>query len=251
MFGEPYRGEGTVAGALGTQFQFGSIFWRPAVGASSVQGAIAAKFDTLGGPDGWLGLPVGDEEAAPGGRRSLFTGANGAIYYSMATGAWSVQGSVRSKWETLGGAGGFYGYPISDEDDVPGGKVSRFQRGAVYFSNATGAQSMNGAIYGKFQALGGPAVFGFPITDEQAAPNGGRMQPLSRYNAALYFTPSTGAHLVQGSIRAAWDAQGGAGGTLGYPVTDEYAVPGGYRTDFQNGSIIFTSATGTTQTLRT
>ena len=55
-----------------------------------------------------------------------------------------------------------------------------------------------------------------------------------------------GAFEVHGRIRDAWKAAGWEAGSLGYPISDEYAVPVGRRSDFQHGSITWTSATDTT-----
>lgn len=59
----------------------------------------------------------------------------------------------------------------------------------------------------------------------------------------IYATPQ-GAFAVLGEIFKAWQAAGGADGELGLPTSDEYAVPGGSRTDFSNGALIFNNVTG-------
>lgn len=61
--------------------------------------------------------------------------------------------------------------------------------------------------------------------------------------------PSSGAHEVYGSIRARWVQQGWERGPLGYPVSGEYAVPGGRQSDFQGGSIRWDAALRTTEVL--
>lgn len=103
-----------------------------------VQGQILAKYESVGGPDGSLGLPVGGEQPAPGGgQRQIF--GDGAIYWSPQTGAHIVRGAIRTTWEfQYGGAGGPLGYPTSDERPVPGGKQSQFQHGTI--TTDTGGQ---------------------------------------------------------------------------------------------------------------
>ena len=73
---------------------------------------------------------------------------------------------------------------------------------------------------------------------------GGRLQhfPVGH----VYFTPGIGAKVVHGAVFEAWAQRGWAAGALGYPVSDEYAVPGGRRSDFQRGSITWEAATGRT-----
>jgi uncharacterized protein with LGFP repeats len=105
-----------------------------AAGMVLLQGAILAKYQSVGGSDGSLGLPVGQEQSTPnGGRRQIFGG--GAIYWSPQTGADIVRGVIRSTWEyEYGGAGGPLGYPTSDEHSVPGGWQSQFQHGTITYT---------------------------------------------------------------------------------------------------------------------
>ena len=51
------------------------------------------------------------------------------------------------------------------------------------------------------------------------------------------------------SIRDAWAASGWEAGPLGYPISDEYAVADGRRSDFQRGSITWIAATDQTSLL--
>jgi uncharacterized protein with LGFP repeats len=49
---------------------------------------------------------------------------------------------------------------------------------------------------------------------------------------------------VHGLIRDRWAALGWETSYLGYPTSDEFAVAGGRRVNFERGHITFTSATG-------
>ena len=60
----------------------------------------------------------------------------------------------------------------------------------------------------------------------------------------MHWTPRTGAHEVHGLIRDRWAALGWETSYLGYPTSDEFAVAGGRRVNFERGHITFTSATG-------
>jgi uncharacterized protein with LGFP repeats len=60
----------------------------------------------------------------------------------------------------------------------------------------------------------------------------------------VYWTPATGAHEVHGAILARWAALGWERSYLGYPVGDEYDLPGGRRSDFERGSVTWDAATG-------
>ena len=54
-----------------------------------------------------------------------------------------------------------------------------------------------------------------------------------------------GAFEVLGDLRAAWQARGAERGPLGYPVSGEYAVPGGRASDFEHASLRWDAATRT------
>jgi uncharacterized protein with LGFP repeats len=56
-------------------------------------------------------------------------------------------------------------------------------------------------------------------------------------NASIYWTPATGAHVVQGDIRNHWAKLGWEKSHLGYPTSDEYDIPGGRRSEFEHGTI--------------
>ncbi|MGI8536442.1 MAG: LGFP repeat-containing protein [Mycobacteriales bacterium] len=51
---------------------------------------------------------------------------------------------------------------------------------------------------------------------------------------------------MRGAIRQRWAATGWELGPLGYPTSNEYAVAGGRRNDFQRGSIVWDARTGAT-----
>ena len=54
---------------------------------------------------------------------------------------------------------------------------------------------------------------------------GGWVRPYE--GADIYWTHATGAHEVHGDIRAKYNALGGPGGLLGFPLTDETGAPDG------------------------
>jgi hypothetical protein len=108
----------------------------------AVYGFIGQKYEALGGESGFLGKPLNDETGTPDGvgRFNHFEG--GSIYWTPQTGAREVHGLIREKWASLGWERGALGYPVSDEQDLPGGggKFSQFQRGRIVWKPATGAQ---------------------------------------------------------------------------------------------------------------
>lgn len=60
----------------------------------------------------------------------------------------------------------------------------------------------------------------------------------------VYWSATTGAHEVHGAILSRYLALGGTAGRLGLPVSDEYPVPGGRRSDFRGGWLRWDAVTG-------
>jgi hypothetical protein len=106
-----------------------------------------------------------------------------------------------------------------------------------------GGGVVGGAIDARYRALGAcGSVLGVPRTSELGTPDG-----VGRYNVfdkgSIYWSPTTGAHEVLGVIRDTYASAGWEAGALGYPVSGEYDVSGGRKSDFQHGSITWSRAT--------
>ena len=125
-------------------------------------------------------------------------------------------------------------------------RVTRFSgsNGAVYWSSATGAWAVYGVINSRYDALGAAgSVLGLPRTDERGTPDG-----RGRYNhfesGSVYWTAQTGAWPVRGAILTRWAQLGYERSSLGYPKSDEFAVAGGVRQDFERGYLRHHASTG-------
>ncbi|MEO7063032.1 MAG: glycoside hydrolase domain-containing protein [Dokdonella sp.] len=158
----------------------------------------------------------------------------------------TVGGAILTEYNHMGGAGGVLGPCTTNElpsaDGV--GRYNHFVNGSIYWSPATGAHEIHGAIHVEWQATGwetGP--LGYPIADEAGAPDG-----VGRFNlfqhGAIYWTPSTHAHAVVSNIFALWKIMGSETSCLGYPTSDEYAWTSLRRNDFQHGYITWSQAQG-------
>ena len=230
-----------------------SIYWTPNTGAHEIQGGIRDKWAALGWETG-IGYPTTDESGTTDGvgRYNDFNLAAGAsIYWSPSSGAHEIQGLIRTEWLTIG-AGPRIGYPTTDESTTPDGigRYNHFNLAAgasIYWSPSSGAHEIQGAIRDKWAAMGWEAGPGYPTTDESGTPDGvGRYNHFTN-NTSIYFTPSTGAHAVAGTIRDTWASLGWERSGLGYPTSDEYSIPGGRRSDFQHGNITWNASNNTTQ----
>ncbi len=95
----------------------------------------------------------------------------------------------------------------------------------------------------KYASLGG--WYGAPIGPELHTADGtGRMRRYER--GWIYWTPTTGAHLIYGSIYQKWASLGYEASVIGYPITDEAPTADGKGrfNQFQNGFIYWTPWTG-------
>lgn len=96
-----------------------------------------------------------------------------------------------------------------------------------------------GEIRKKYDALGGPNSFlTWPKSDELGVPDGvGRRNEF--VNGFIYWHPNYGAHPVTTHFSIAWDRTGWERGALGYPTSDEIALPDGIgrRQSFSKGHI--------------
>jgi len=250
FLGSPTTGENVAPDGIGhyRHYQFGSIYWNPATGAHEVHGAIRTKWSSLGWERSFLGYPLTDETATPDGRGRYNHFQGGSVYWTAATGAYEVHGAIRGKWSSLGWERSFLGYPLTDETATPdrAGRYNHFQGGSIYWSAATGAHEVHGAIRGKWSSLGWERGFlGYPLTDETITPDG-----IGRYNhfqgGSVYWTPTTGAHEVHGAIRDRWSILGWERSFLGYPTSDELSTEDGTGrySEFQHGSIYWSPVTG-------
>ncbi|MFE5880341.1 FG-GAP-like repeat-containing protein [Streptomyces hydrogenans] len=239
----------------------------PAAGGTAVQvcGPILGKYEALGGA-AVFGKPTsGVTTVSDGGRFVNFaqpgtTATDRAISWSKNTGAWSVANSLFLKWNSMGRETGVLGYPTADPryTNVEGGDFVTFSKdgrpSAVYGKPGLGPFAVRGAIYRKYVELGGVREYGYPTADETVlAGNSGysqdfRHQVTSGSNVSFYWSNTSGAWPVVGTIRNHWLSTGGHTGSLGFPKSPEYAVLGGQRSDFQTGYVRWYRESGHVET---
>ncbi|BAH56074.1 hypothetical protein ROP_pROB01-05750 (plasmid) [Rhodococcus opacus B4] len=162
-----------------TQFLNGPIYWSAATGAHPVVNSFLNRWGLNGYEAGRLKYPTTDEILLPdGGRRQEFQ--QGAIYvaFQNAVGSLVLNGPIRDKWNTVGGAapgGSFLGYPTEDQiAPLPDGQgqMARFQNGVIYWSPATGAYPITGDILSSWSESGSErGQFGYPTTDQISTPS--------------------------------------------------------------------------------
>jgi uncharacterized protein with LGFP repeats len=100
-------------------------------------GAIYARWQSLGGPNSFLGAPKSPEAAGEGQTRYA-NFENGAIYWSPTSGAEPVTGEIYKAWGSLGFERGALGLPTSAEIQEPLWIVQNFQHGTLNFDRENG-----------------------------------------------------------------------------------------------------------------
>lgn len=108
-----------------------------------------------------------------------------------------VYGAIRAKWDALGAETGFLGMPTTDELSTAcgGGRFNHFAGGSIYWTPATGAQEVHGAIRDKWASLGWErSALGYPTSDELVFAGTGRISYFQ--HGYIYWFPWLGAIVV-------------------------------------------------------
>lgn len=197
-----------VPGGIEQTFLGGAITQQLYNNPHTIYGGIYAEYLNAGGPYAF-GLPTQDElPLTLAMRYQTFTGG-GAIYWTQDYGAHAVYGAIGARYlqtaqETDAYGGNVFddlGAPTGEEADVPGvpgARMQTFTGGAIYWSQATDAHAMFGAIYDYYaNTLGGPLydVIGLPTSEEYSVPYQGYRQVDLQNGAYLTWTEDTGPAL--------------------------------------------------------
>ncbi len=191
---------------------------------------------TASGRDGWLGTPASwpGLEAGVLLRRAGTTSDTSLLLDGSPSRTAGWDGDVRSALPP--------GVPIS----VAGGDFVI----TVQSQNATSAvvavttrQDGLSPIAVARQQAG--ASLGAALTPEACGLAGGGCYQVFRYGS-IFWSPTTGAHVVQGAVATRWTSLGAENGALGYPVGDPSCglVAGGCAQSFQGGDVYWSAGTG-------
>jgi uncharacterized protein with LGFP repeats len=218
-------------------FQGGFIYWSPATGAQSVRGAIRGFYAANNYEGGVLGYPKTEEIPLKNGVRQDFEG--GKVYWNALGGPTSAttNGDIQNSYENKGGANSWLGLPTSGKTSSRGGYYQSFQGGVIYWSPATGAQSVRGAIRGGYAANNHErGVLGYPKAEEIPVNNGVRQD---FEGGKVYWNALGGptSATTNGEIQNSYENKGGANSWLGLPTSGKTSWRGGYYQRFQGGVI--------------
>ena len=173
----------------------------------------------------------------------------GAIYWSPSSGAQIIRGALHERWAGLSWETGPLGYPTGEERCglKDGGCFQDFQLGAIYWSPASGAHPIRGALRAKWAStLWETGYLGYPTAAERCGLTGaGCYQQFQ--GGRIYWSSTSGPHvMVAGAVWNAWKARGYEMSTLGYPTGEQACGlrDGGCGQNFTNGAVYWSPATG-------
>jgi hypothetical protein len=128
-------------------------------------GIIHSHWQTLGGSPGKV---VSDLERVGDGHRIRYE--HGAIYAKDGGPMAWVHGAIGEKYEALGGARSWLGFPLADEAPFSeGGRVSVFEHGSIYWWPDVGAVELNDVVvhYTGLVCFGESDVDQFPSDSDE------------------------------------------------------------------------------------
>jgi uncharacterized protein with LGFP repeats len=155
-----------------------------------------------------------------------------------------LQGAIASRHAQLGGTSGTLGAVTGCETPTGDGqgRFATFQRGSVYWSQASGAWDVSGSFRDLWAATGWENGFlHYPVSGEVGT-RGGVYQ--NYQGGTLYWSAASAAHSVSGAFLQLYGTLGYENGFLGYPTSQEVPVRGGVFQVFQGGVAYWSPSTG-------
>ncbi|ABS04492.1 LGFP repeat-containing protein [Kineococcus radiotolerans] len=247
--GFPTSDADAVAGGVVQHFTGGLVYLQDGrTTARAVRGAILGRYAAAGWETGDLGFPTTSETALAGGAFTHFE--HGSVYWSSATGAQVVSGSLRDGWARLGWEKGWLGYPSSEAIDLDrGGAVQRFQGGLVYRAPATDSSAgavvaLHGAVLNRFAADGWErGALGYPLIAEEQWDRG----TVTSFENGVVASSAAGTYAVLSpEVLGAWKDRGWETGLLGWPTAEQQVRANGVRQTFTGGTVTYDDTTSTT-----
>lgn len=211
----------------------------------TVKGLFKTRWDSLKGAAGALGVPLSNEKAGTNYVYQEFAG--GFIYAHTQFGVHHIvkSSAIGSTWYAGGkdSASG-YGIPVSGNIVTTNGTYQQFSNSKWIFDNGYSIR-LKGDIGTKWLASGGINSMGAPTATELCGLRDGGCKQVFK-KATIFYSSKTGSNASYGAILGRYNLQGGPDGALGYPIGKESCglVRGGCYQNFQNGLIMWSSATG-------
>lgn len=207
---------------------------------------IWSRWQALGADAGPAGSPYVGERVVADGRWTQFGTYD--MFSSVDTGAFFTAGPIRTRYRALGTATSKLGFPITDTvpGAVAGSQQNLFEKGAIMYSPATGAQEIYGGIWRTYKAI--PSVerhLALPVAPEYKLASAGGVPVQDFQKGRVYWISSSG-RAVYGSIWKEYKRLGAESSVLGRPVGSEETGPtnGSRQSRFESGIILYSGSTG-------
>lgn len=238
VLGYPRMDVRALGDGIGLQIRFenGSLYQRSRSATPiAVHEPIDTRYRERGGPTGSLGYPTSTARRSDGSTVAVFEeGVLSAVagFPLVAANRAGYSSANRSSAP----AADRVGWPTGTEQGGSGGRYQRYERGTV--SQATsGWVGIGRDLADRFLRAGGPGGSSGRPTGAPRAVAGGRVLELQR--AAIYTSEATGTQLLNGAVLAAYRAEGGPSGSLGFPTSEVVRAPNGQqRASFVRGAIV-------------
>jgi hypothetical protein len=231
------RGVGDGSG-LHVRFERGSLYQRSGSATPvAVYDPVDREFRDRGGPTGSFGYPSDTSRRSDGSTLTRFgSGILAAVagYPVVATNPAAFAAAVSPPSSSPDRVG----WPIAAEQTSGGSRYQRYERGIVT-QGGSGWVAVGSDLAERYLRAGGPGgSLGRPTAAPTSVASGrGRMLPFA--SAGIYAGPTTGTHLLTGTIWRAYRDEGGPNGRLGLPISEAIGLPNGQqRASFEHGAII-------------
>jgi peptidoglycan/xylan/chitin deacetylase (PgdA/CDA1 family) len=207
---------------------------------------VSSRIDKYTVPGAIIVMHVTIPSTDPGNLQKIIDKLKGKGYGFVSPWQAVTRNAIRSKYLAAGGSASAFGAATTAEltATTAGTAVQWFQRGRIYYSPATGTHFVWNGILAKYIAFGTvTSALKFPATDEMTGAGGGWYNHFQ--GGSIYWLAAVGGgHVVQGGIWTKYLSMGAEAGFLGYPMSDEVKLTGGYGSQFQHGNIYWTATTG-------
>ena len=230
---------GLKGGGVYQSFENGVMYYTDATGANTNRGAIRDEYAKYGYENGLFGYPIGDEVCGLKDNGCYQSFQGGRLYWTSKLGSMNIYGGIGDKWSATGYENGTLGYPIGDEVCTGAGCSRRFENGAIYWNNTTGAAYYTSSKMAEEYTRNGTVTgyFGYPTMDEKCGlVHGGCYQMLQNGNSVAYYSKTTGFHIVHGGVKDIFSVNGYEW-SLGLPISDEIRTSNGVKQEFERATI--------------
>ncbi len=241
VLGPPLAPEEAISGGRRRRYRNGNIYWTAALGAHEVHGSIFREYDRQGGFAGSYGYPTADTRTSSDRRTRYVNFQQGRIYSFVSNSATvAIPNPFFTKHESLRGVSGYLGYPINNVRPSSDGRSTyvNFEKGRIYRFDGRVVE-IHGAVFDHHEAIGGVrSPIHYPVTDLLPVGDGrGKVQWFE--DGFLWYSPTTGAQALWGTILGRFAENGHVEGYLKYPRSSIKAVGDGRGAfaKFENGDI--------------